>query len=184
MSLRLPTVLSIAVVGTTLILGCKVTTDLPDADRVLRAQAQSQLPANWLAVSQSDWRYRELPETAKSELEAVKSEFDAARQSAGYSFYGRYSESLAERALQANRDADAAFIQAYLSRYNPTEVVMRNPTPELMGMSERSIDVDRNMAVVGNQNLRLMWGDLGRVFLFDQPSQLSPWNTVSTSGQP
>lgn len=40
------------------------------------------------------------------------------------------------------------------------------------------------MAVVGNQNLRMMWSDLGRVWLFDQPSNLSPWNTVSTSGQP
>lgn len=176
--------LSIAIAGVALASGCKVTPDLPDADRVLRAQAQSQLPANWLSVSKSDWRYQELPDSARSELEAVKSEFDAAKQSAGYSFYGRYSEALAERALQANRDADAAFIQAYLSRYDPAEVVMRNPTPELMGMSERPIDVERNMAVVGNQNLRMMWGDLGRVWLFDQPSQLSPWNTVSTSGQP
>jgi hypothetical protein len=71
---------------------------------------------------------------------------------------------------------------------NPKDVsfnsIKNNPTPELMGMSEREIDVERNMAVVGNQNLRLMWGDLGRVWLFDQPSILSPWNTVSTSGQP
>jgi hypothetical protein len=46
------------------------------------------------------------------------------------------------------------------------------------------VDIDRSMAVVGNQNLRLMWSDLGRVWLFDAPSTLSPWNTVSTSGQP
>ncbi len=71
---------------------------------------------------------------------------------------------------------------------NPKDVsfnsIKSNPTPELMGMSEREIDVERNMAVVGNQNLRMMWSDLGRVWLFDQPSNLSPWNTVSTSGQP
>lgn len=71
---------------------------------------------------------------------------------------------------------------------NPQDVsfnsIKSNPTPELMGMSEREIDVERNMAVVGNQNLRLFWGDLGRVWLFDSPSSLSPWNTVSTGGQP
>ncbi len=173
-----------AVLGVTLCGGCKVTPDLPDADRVLRQQAQAQLPANWLTVSKSDWRYRELSEDAKSDLESVKEEFESAKGSAGFSFYGRYSEQLAERALQANRDADEAFVSAYIARYNPTQVVIRNPTPELMGMSERPIDVERNMAVVGNQNLRLMWGDLGRIWLFDQPSQLSPWNTISTSGQP
>ena len=72
--------------------------------------------------------------------------------------------------------------------YSSTDVsigaIMANPSPELVGMSQRSVDIDRSMAVVGDQNLRLMWGDLGRVWLFDAPSTLSPWNTVSTSGQP
>lgn len=62
--------------------------------------------------------------------------------------------------------------------------IKSNCTPELMGMTERPVDIDRNMAVVGNQNIRMMWGDLGRLWLFDQPSMLSPWNTISTSGQP
>lgn len=62
--------------------------------------------------------------------------------------------------------------------------VKSNLTPELMGVAETPDDIDRNMAVVGNQNLRMFWGDLGRVFLFDQPSMLSPYNITSTSGQP
>lgn len=62
--------------------------------------------------------------------------------------------------------------------------VKSNLTPELQGVAETPDDIERNMAVVGNQNLRMFWGDLGRVFLFDQPSMLSPYNITSTSGQP
>jgi hypothetical protein len=40
------------------------------------------------------------------------------------------------------------------------------------------------MAVVGDQNLRMLTNDLNRMFLFDSPSYLSPWNIVSTTGQP
>ena len=57
-------------------------------------------------------------------------------------------------------------------------------TPELQGITERGVDIDRNMAVTNNQNLRMMWGDLGRMWLFDKPSRLSPYDIISTSGQP
>ena len=71
---------------------------------------------------------------------------------------------------------------------NPNDVsfgsVKSNLTPELRGVAERPSDIDRNMAVVGNQNLRMFWGDLGRLFLFDQPSMLSPYNITNTTGQP
>ena len=62
--------------------------------------------------------------------------------------------------------------------------IKSNLTPELQGLSERSIDIDRNMAVTGNQNLRMMWGDLGRAFFFDKPSKLTPFDVVNTTGQP
>ena len=57
-------------------------------------------------------------------------------------------------------------------------------TPELQGVAERPVDIDTNVAVVENVNWRLMWGDLGRVWYMDRPSILSPFPTVSTSGQP
>ena len=57
-------------------------------------------------------------------------------------------------------------------------------TPELMGLSERQVDIHTNIAVVEDVNWRLMWGDLGRVWFLDRPSILSPFPTVSTSGQP
>ncbi len=59
-----------------------------------------------------------------------------------------------------------------------------NLTPELVGVSERDVDIQRNMAVVSNQNLRMFWSDLGRAFFFEGPSSLSPYDIVATSGQP
>lgn len=64
------------------------------------------------------------------------------------------------------------------------ESIKSNPSPELIGMANRYVDTERNMAMVGDQNLRMMWNDLNRLWLFDGPSTLSPWNTVSTTGQP
>ena len=57
-------------------------------------------------------------------------------------------------------------------------------TPHILGLTERDVDVQRNMAVIENQNMRMVWGDLGRFFLFDRPSRLSPYDIISTSGQP
>jgi hypothetical protein len=62
--------------------------------------------------------------------------------------------------------------------------IKRNLTPELQGLTESGIDIDRNMAVTSNQNLRMMWGEIGRMWLFDKPSRLSPYDIIATSGQP
>jgi len=72
--------------------------------------------------------------------------------------------------------------------YSATDVsfaaIKNNPSPELAGVADRYDDTERNMAMVGDQNIRMMWNDLNRMFLFDAPSTLSPWNIVSTTGQP
>jgi hypothetical protein len=57
-------------------------------------------------------------------------------------------------------------------------------TPHLLGLTERDVDAERNIAVISNQNNRMLWGDLGRAFLWDRPSRLSPYDIISTSGQP
>tara|TARA_B100000900_G_scaffold18104_1_gene14209 strand:+ start:379 stop:672 length:294 start_codon:yes stop_codon:yes gene_type:complete len=57
-------------------------------------------------------------------------------------------------------------------------------TPHILGISERDVDMQRNMAVIENQNMRMMWGDFGRFFLWDAPSRLSPYDIISTGGQP
>ena len=62
--------------------------------------------------------------------------------------------------------------------------IKNNPTPELSGMNERDVDMQRNLAVNANQTTRMFWSDLGRVWLADQPSQLSPYPTINTTGNP
>lgn len=68
--------------------------------------------------------------------------------------------------------------------YYSYNAIIDDLTPELQGVSERPVDIKTNMAVAENVNLRLFWGDLGRVWFVDRPSILSPFPTVSTSGQP
>ncbi len=68
--------------------------------------------------------------------------------------------------------------------YYSYSAITSNLTPELQGVSERPVDVNTNVAVAENVNWRLFWGDLGRVWYMDRPSILSPFPTVSTSGQP
>lgn len=71
---------------------------------------------------------------------------------------------------------------------DPNDVSLKgitsNMTPELQGLAERPSDVDRNMAVTFDTNGRLFWGDLGRVWMTDNPSILSPYPIISTGGQP
>jgi hypothetical protein len=57
-------------------------------------------------------------------------------------------------------------------------------TPELQGLVERPVDVDRNLAVNNNQNLRMMSDDIGRLLYTDHPSMLSPLPVIYTSGNP
>ena len=71
---------------------------------------------------------------------------------------------------------------------NPEDVsfntVKGNLTPELQTLDESNRDVDRNLAVNFNQDLRMFWMDVGRTFYTDRPSYLSPMPVVATGGQP
>lgn len=59
-----------------------------------------------------------------------------------------------------------------------------NLNPELMTLSERPVDVEINMAMNDEQDLRAAWNDLGRFWLTDKPSKLSPFPIMSTGGTP
>ena len=62
--------------------------------------------------------------------------------------------------------------------------ISKDITPELSTLTERPIDIDRSIAVNNNQNLRMMTSDWGRMFYTQQPSRLSPYPIIATSGQP
>lgn len=51
--------------------------------------------------------------------------------------------------------------------------VRSNPTPELQTLAQRPIEVDNRMTLTTDENLRMAWEDLGRMWLFDRPSRLT-----------
>jgi len=62
--------------------------------------------------------------------------------------------------------------------------VRGNLTPALQTSVERPIDVDRNIAVVHDTDLRLLMDDLGRALHTNRPSRLTPFPIIKPSGQP
>jgi len=72
--------------------------------------------------------------------------------------------------------------------YDPNNVsfgyIKSHLSPELDGLSERDVDIQRSLAVNEDQTLRMIWRDLGVLWLMDQPSMLSPYYIISTNGQP
>lgn len=71
---------------------------------------------------------------------------------------------------------------------NPNNVDLKSITsdlsPELMATAERPVDIDVNWAVNADQDLRGVWNDLGRFWLTNKPSSLSPYPIMDTGGQP
>ena len=62
--------------------------------------------------------------------------------------------------------------------------IQKHPTPELSSIADRPDDVSRHTAIARNQNLRMFWDDVTRMWMIDQPSQLSPYPITNTSGNP
>lgn len=57
-------------------------------------------------------------------------------------------------------------------------------TPELQGITQRPIDVRYGVEMANNVNARQFSDDAGRVFYTDNPTRLSPYPIIFTSGQP
>lgn len=60
-----------------------------------------------------------------------------------------------------------------------TQQIRRNPTPELVTLYQSDDDIQNVIAIMKNENKRMLNQDLGRVFFFDRPSRLArepvPW---------
>jgi len=56
-----------------------------------------------------------------------------------------------------------------------TDSIFANLTPELMGVTSRTIDSQRVIAENFNLNIRAFWDDWGRAMLLDRPSRLTPY---------
>ena len=59
-----------------------------------------------------------------------------------------------------------------------------NETPELRGMSMTPKEFKNNRRVALNQNVRSLNDEISRVWMLDNPSHLSPFPVIDTSGMP
>jgi len=50
-----------------------------------------------------------------------------------------------------------------------------NPAPPEMGPTTTTDEVNNGMSHTNNTNWRLFWDDMGRFWLFDRPSRLTPY---------
>jgi hypothetical protein len=62
--------------------------------------------------------------------------------------------------------------------------IAARPAPEMQSMADRPVDMDRHYAYMRNTNYRAFWDDLRRMFYVDNPSRLTPFPSIDTSGQP
>jgi hypothetical protein len=51
--------------------------------------------------------------------------------------------------------------------------VRANPTPDMPTLYQRSANVDNAVTVTFNENDRMFWQDMGRMFYWDRPSHLT-----------
>ena len=61
---------------------------------------------------------------------------------------------------------------------------VHNLTPELEGLAKTPINNDVILGKTNQQNNRMLYDDLMRAFHIDQPTALSPYPVVKTSGTP
>ncbi len=143
----------------------------------VEASGRSQLPDDWYRVSESDWRYRALPESVQYSLRAVKDRMMVERGSRGYAFYGQYSDATLSRMSEVSELADQALLTS-------VRVIMRDLTPELKTIGSTHDDFTRDRVVSRNQDLRMLVDDWNRLWLLDGPSTLAPNPIVDTTGNP
>lgn len=52
---------------------------------------------------------------------------------------------------------------------------LAEPSPGMMGPNSTNAEINNGMAYTTDTNLRLFWDDMGRMWLFDRPSHLTPY---------
>jgi len=52
--------------------------------------------------------------------------------------------------------------------------IRTRPTPELWSLHARPTDANNQIAVTANENWRMFWEDMGRLWLLDRPTRLTP----------
>lgn len=53
------------------------------------------------------------------------------------------------------------------------EAIKEDPTPNMLTLNERVEDADNAWTVSRNENWRMFWKDMGRVWMTDRPSRMA-----------
>lgn len=82
--------------------------------------------------------------------------------------------------------SSAPLLLAGCSKPDPMsfEALSANITPELATLTQRQVDIDRTWALTYDENLRMANEDMVRIWFGGEPSLLSPYPTINTSGVP
>ncbi len=59
-------------------------------------------------------------------------------------------------------------------RDRQAEMIRSNPSPELYTLHDTPADVRNTLAIMENENNRMLRRDIGKVLLLDRPSRLTP----------
>ncbi|MBL0927954.1 MAG: hypothetical protein IBJ11_09945 [Phycisphaerales bacterium] len=70
--------------------------------------------------------------------------------------------------------AGAFAVAGGCSKDNRADSWRWNPSPAEMTLQQRDEDIANRIAVTNDENLRQFNSDLGRLFLLDRPSRMSP----------
>ncbi len=140
-----------------------------------RAAGLDELPNNWFTISKTSWKYQTLPYGISSSIDDVRTDMATEEQSTAYRFYHRYSNGLKAKMASVSLSADSAFLASFA-------VISKNLAPEMKGLGNTHNDFQRDRSVVMDANLRMLVDDWNRLWLWDSPSQLSSFDTISTTG--
>jgi hypothetical protein len=140
-----------------------------------RAAGLDELPNNWFTLSKTSWKYQTLPYGISSSIDDIRTDMTSEEQSTAYRFYNRYSNGLKAKMASVSLSADSAFLASFAA-------ISKNLSPEMKGLGNTHNDFQRDRSVVMNANLRMLVDDWNRLWLWDSPSQLSSFDTISTTG--
>ncbi len=131
------------------------------------------LPKDWLTLSINSWQYKKIPELNRNELIAMKARLAKEREGQYYNLFGRYRPETIEYIKHTKTVLD----QAYLDLQYSSEAILADLTPELKTLSDTHSEYRAGISWVNNENRRMIWDDIRKVWIVDSPSSLSPLPT-------
>lgn len=127
-------------------------------------------PKDWTTISSGDARVKQLSLELRQELVPLR---DERRQVKDLSTNPELKAKVDDFNLRATQwYATSAY------------AILKDPSPEMYGISQTQESGKRDIDISLNQNMRILTDDWNRLWMWGFPSMLSPTPIVDTSGQP